>query len=275
VGQVGLGVAGLQPAGLLYGWTVGRLAGTVRLGRLVHHHGAFARMSRTGIREVAGRFRRFPILSAPAALLNGASLQLPGVLLATAYDARAAGLYLLATRCTSIPMTVFGQSLSQAFMGRLSPAAAGPGSDVAPRVARRTVSRLFWFAAVPCVAIVVLAPAVFPVVFGAEWRGAGRFAQILAPAALVQFAVSPVAWMITLHNRQGWLLGWEVSRLSLVVAALLVPAALGAGASVAVGSYSAVLAVTYVVLLVMVLRLEARPVDTPSVGSDLDLVRSG
>jgi O-antigen/teichoic acid export membrane protein len=254
--QVGLGVAGLHPSGLLFGWTASRLAGTVRLGRVVHAHGAFGRISRSGMRDVAGRFRRFPALSAPASLLNGASLQLPGILLATAYDARAAGWYLLAARCTSIPMTVFGQSFSQAFMGRLSRAAVGPAVST-PRFVRRAVTRLLMFAAVPSIAIVVLAPVAFPVIFGADWREAGRYAQLLAPAALVQFAVSPVAWVLTLHDRQGWLLGWEVTRLGLVLVALLGPAALGAGPLAAIGGYSAVLVVTYLVLLAMVLRVES------------------
>ena len=264
--QIGLGVAGLQPAGLLLGWTAGRLAGTVRLGRLVGAHGAFGRMSLPGIRDVAVRFRRFPTLSAPAALVNAASLQVPGLLLAVAYDARVAGLFLLATRCTSIPMTVFGQSLSQAFMGRLSPADPAPGPQSQEDLVRRMVTRLFLVAAVPSVAIALFAPVTFPVVFGAEWREAGRYAQLLAPAALVQFAVSPVAWVLTLNGRQGWQLGWDLARLGLVLGSLLGPAALGAGAVVAVGSYSAVLVSTYLVLLAVILRAGAAPWPAPAAG---------
>jgi O-antigen/teichoic acid export membrane protein len=254
--QVGLGVAGLAPAGLLFGWTAGRMAGSYRLGRLVHAGGGFARMSWRGMRDVARRFWRFPTLAAPAALLNGASLQLPGILLAVAYDARVAGWFLLASRCTSIPVTVLGQSLSQAIMGRLSPAAVNGAASPSPRIVRRVVTRLLMVAAVPALAIVVAAPSAFTFIFGGSWDEAGRYAQLLAPAALLQFAVSPLAWVLTLHGRQAQQLMWDSARLALVLGALLVPSALGAGAHVAVGSFSAVLVVTYLVLLVMILRAE-------------------
>lgn len=275
VAQVGLGLAGLQPAGLLFGWTAGRFAGTVRLSRIAHAGGAFGRMSASGFRHVARRFSRFPALSAPAALLNAASLQLPAVLLATAYDARVAGWFLVASRCTSIPMTLFGQSLSQAFMGRLSRAAPGQAPASTSVFVRKTVTRLLALGAVPAVAIAVLAPTAFPVIFGAGWREAGQFARLLAPAALMQFAVSPVAWVLVLNRRQGWQLGWDFTRLVLVLAALLGPAVLGGGPVAAVGSYGAVLVATYLVLLVMVLHVEAGQADRVAVADpELDLARS-
>ena len=270
--QVGLGVAGLAPSGLLLGWTAGRLAGTVRLGRIVQAHGAFGHISRHGVGDVARRFKRFPALSAPAALLNGAALQMPGIVLATAYDTRVAGWYLLATRSTSIPMTVFGQSLSQAFMGRLSRAAPAPAPASTTRFVRKTVTRLLMIAAVPSVVIVALAPVAFPFVFGAEWREAGRYAQLLAPAALLQFATAPVAWVLTLHDRQGWQVAWDSSRLVLVLAALLGSSALGWSPALAIGIYSAVLVTTYGLYLAKVLRLAGADDPTPAVGPPPALV---
>lgn len=257
IAQIVLGALGAGPGGLLGGWSLGRMAGTLRLSGSALRSGALGRASLRGMREAAAAARRFPMLALPAALLNTASLQAPALLLAVVYDLRVAGLYLLANRVVTAPMTLLGQSVSQALMGRLSPSPDGSPAEPSTRLVRRTVATLVGLAALPALVLLVAGPALFALAFGGEWREAGIFARLLAPAFVAQLSVSPVAWVLTASDRQHWQLGWDATRLALVLAALLVPPAVGAGASTSVAAYSGVLVVTYAVLLGLVLYAAA------------------
>src|SRR5207237_3540973 len=70
--QVAGGVLGLVPAGLVVGDVIGRAIGTIRLARVLwrHEEVALRGVTFSTIRAAADRYRRFPILSTGAGLLD-------------------------------------------------------------------------------------------------------------------------------------------------------------------------------------------------------------
>lgn len=95
VTQVALGVAGAGVPGLLIGDVVGRVAGGGGLALLALRERSHARVTRSSLVAVAARYRRFPLLTTWAGLLNVGSLQLPSILFSAGFGAAAAGLYAL------------------------------------------------------------------------------------------------------------------------------------------------------------------------------------
>lgn len=266
VGQIALGLAPGGTGGLLLGWVAGRVAGIAALVRAVPARAAARARPRT-LWDAAVHNARFPSLALPAGILNSFALQVPSVLIAAAYDPRVAGLYFLASRVTGVPITLVSQTLSQAFLGRISPGAEG-GTGPAMRAAIvRTVRRLAPLVGIPTVAVMAVGPVAFAAVFGAEWREAGRFAAALAPAFLAQVLAAPFVWALVASGRQTWQLGWDASRLALAVLALLVPSALGHSPLVAVSLYSAVMTVSYLALLGLVLVATRHDVAVPDASS--------
>ena len=98
--QIGLGVSGLGAGGLLAGFGAGQAVGVVSLfsGAGLRSVTAKAGRSLENVLRVARRYRRFPLLLAPAALLNMIGLQLPVVLVSSFYGGEAAGWFGLAQR---------------------------------------------------------------------------------------------------------------------------------------------------------------------------------
>ena len=86
--QVGLGLAGVKPAGLLLGMGAGRLAA---LGGLTSRGGLLRqpRPAVAALRAAGRRFRRFALLAAPSALVTKAGLELPLLLVAALYGTHA------------------------------------------------------------------------------------------------------------------------------------------------------------------------------------------
>jgi O-antigen/teichoic acid export membrane protein len=218
--QVGLGLLQVRPIGLLLGLGVGRLCGLGGLlssGGLLRQRRASVAVQRASLR----RYRRFPLLTAPAALVNTAGLELPLLLISAFYGDARAGLLGLTVRVFSAPTVVIGDAVAQAFYGETSAALRQPTGTLAPLL-RDTVRRLLLLGAVPTAFMALAGPWLFGLVFGPAWTEAGEYARFLAFAYLAQFALNPVSGVMQLLGRQGQSLGWAGFRLVLTVGGLMV-----------------------------------------------------
>ena len=87
--------------------------------------------------------------------------------------------------------------------------------------------------------------ALFAVVFGADYREAGVFAQLLAVVLLAGFIVSSLSPVIVVLERQDWQLYGDITRSVIVIAALVLANYLQAGPRVAVAAFAVAMLVTY------------------------------
>lgn len=89
----------------------------------------------------------------------------------------------------------------------------------------------------------------FSLVLGPNWREAGELARLLAPSLLLQFIAVPVSQTLTILERQGVQLDWDISRLVLVCLVPLTVHIMGGDLRATVGGYSAALTICYLALL--------------------------
>jgi O-antigen/teichoic acid export membrane protein len=252
--QVAFGAAGAGAGGLVTGYLIGRLGAVAALlgGSRSTELGAAE-----GARSAARDVWRYPAWLMPAAVLNAAALQLPVVLVAGVYSSAGAGALVLAVRVAAAPMQLVGQSIGQVFASRLGTRSDLEEGDLRPAV-RGAATRLGLLGAVVALPLVVAGPSLAGWVLGESWRGAGRCAQLLAPAYALQIMVSPLAAVLAARRRHAVQLVWDAARVVAIVAAVVVPALLGRSMFVSVGAYGAVLAASYGLLFALVWRT-ARP----------------
>ncbi len=234
--QIGLGLLDIRPVGLLLGLGVGRLCA---LGGLMSSRGLLRqpRPTRAALGTALGRFRRFPLLATPSALLNSAGLEAPLLIVSALYGDARAGLLGLTIRIFSGPTAIIGQAVDQVFTGESSAVVRESQGQLSPLVSY-AVRRLLLLGAVPTVVLVVSGPWLFGVVFGSEWTEAGEYARFLALAYLAQFAVTPVSSTLLFLERQGQLLGWGAIRLALTAGGPAVCGLTGAPVLLAVATLS-------------------------------------
>ncbi len=232
VTQIGLGLAGVRPLGLLLGVGVGR---TLAMGGLVSRGGLLRqrRPSWAGLRAAVRRFRRFPLLATPSALVNSAGLEMPLLLVSAVYGDARAGLLGLTIRVFSGPTAIIGQAVSQVYTGETGAAIRRP-SGALGRLLRKAVLRLLLLGAGPALLLVIAGPWMFGLIFGPTWTEAGEYARFLAVAYLAQFAVTPVSSTLFLLERQGHELVWGCFRLLLTAGGTAVCGLLGEPVQVAV-----------------------------------------
>lgn len=258
--QIAAGLLRWGPVGLVAGTMLGQSAG---IGTLIARSIRGKSLRRPRRRELGAalrRYRDFPLLATPAALLNALAFQIPVLLIAPLFGAAAVGQYFLATRIALAPLTLIGGSIGQVFyadavaIGRSRPSAL-------LRLVLSTSAKSFLIGIIPGVAIFAFSPVLFPFVFGDDWAIAGTMSQALAIMLVANFAMSPVTQIFLLIERQWLSIGINAVRLIVAVAAISVPAAMGLSVEITVFSYSCTMAAFYLstlLLAVLVLRTLGR-----------------
>lgn len=226
--QVGLGLLGAGPPGLLVGDVSGRIAGSNRLAVAGwrSHASSFRQVSRAGMVAVARRYRRFPILSSPSALLNTLANQAPLLLLVALYSAPVGGQYALADRLCSLPLTLIAGAVAQVFVAESAQLAREQPEELR-RLYRSTTLSLARTAFFPAVLLAVTAPFLAGPIFGSNWQQAGLYVAILAPMYYLTFVTTATGDVLSVLERQDLHLGRELLRFGFLASPIVVAAALG------------------------------------------------
>jgi O-antigen/teichoic acid export membrane protein len=258
--QVGLGLIGLRPFGLLAGFGAGQSVGTQSLGRIAWVH--VRHVTVAGIRQAAIRFRSFALLGTPAVLFNSLGYNLPLLMLAALYDPQIAGWYILAQRVIGRPLQMIGASVCQAYWGQASKLVANDPEKLRPTFTKVTLA-MAAIATPYAVALILLAPFVFPIAFGSDWSSAGTYTQILAAMFLLDAIAAPTAITLDVLQRQDLNLIREVIRVGLFGGAFGLASwlSLGSTEAVALVSIAGTLAgVTTIVMSMIAIRSHRRTI---------------
>lgn len=184
---------------LLYAQVAGASVGTTSLARPALASAGFRQVSWRGIAKAAGRYRRFPYFSTWAGFANTAGLQLPPIMLAALFGPAASGLFSLAYRVLTLPLSLIGGAIGQVFFSNA--AEAHRKGQLAPLVVSLH-AKLALIGMPPALILILLGPELFAFVFGAPWRQAGEFACWLAPWLYLVFVTSPLSTVSTVTERQ-------------------------------------------------------------------------
>tara|TARA_A100001391_G_scaffold160_2_gene338 strand:+ start:38976 stop:40370 length:1395 start_codon:yes stop_codon:yes gene_type:complete len=194
-----IGIFKFGSVGLMLGQALGQgVGGRLLAGKLIAK-GEWRAIPPGDMWNMAKRYRRFPLYSTWAGLLNTAGFQVPPLLLASFFGASSAGLYALAHRVVALPMAVVGKAVSQVFF---SDAAIDYRNGELPGLALRTQRMLIRIILPPVIFLILFAPPIFALVFGDDWIGAGEVAAWLALWMLVSFATSPLSTLFAVAERQ-------------------------------------------------------------------------
>ncbi|WP_395308256.1 lipopolysaccharide biosynthesis protein [Mycobacterium sp. AMU20-3851] len=242
--QIGLGLLTVGPLGLLVGYVISQFYGATSFALAVWR----ARPQWFTARDVwaaACKYRRFFFFAFPAGIVNRLGIHIVPVLFGYFYSLPTAGFFLLAQRLVALPTMVIGTSVAQVYTNRLAKDSLTGRTLLLPTYIK-TVLVLLAAGLVPMGLLVALAPWLFGLVFGDEWRLAGEFCQILVPAFYAQFVVSPMIQTLNVLGYQMAQLIWDSIRLAAIVAAFVVASRLGHSEVAAVVAVSTTLCAMYI-----------------------------
>jgi O-antigen/teichoic acid export membrane protein len=208
------------------------------------------RQSSANIVELARRHRDFPLYRAPQNFIAAVSQSLPIVGLTAGFGAASAGHYAIAIAIAGAPIALVGNAAQSVLYPRLNEVDR-TGGDVTRLLVRSTLG-LFALGAPFFLAIAALGPWLFSLIFGPEWREAGVFSALMVPMLWMGLANRPAVSLIPTLGRQRGLLIYEILGTAAKISALLIGFVMFGSARWAVGVFSAVGALAYVLLIAWV-----------------------
>lgn len=248
-----LGMAGVQL--LLYPFgavslLMGQLMGQFLASLLLLKNTALLfkqKVTRQHMRHNAWRFRKYPLFSSWSGVTGSAAQQAPILMFAALFSPVQAGLYSLANRIVGMPGALVGTAVSNVFLPHAADAwREGRMGELLIEV-HQVLTRL----AMPAVVVLLLlAPSLFSVVFGSEWREAGYYAQWLTVMLYANFIYSPVSTSFGIMDRQDAGLLLHIGLLSVSVVSIWIGASVYHNTLVTVAFYSVANAVLYLLALV-------------------------
>jgi O-antigen/teichoic acid export membrane protein len=267
--QVGFGAAGLGWMGLLGADLLGRAAGLLVTARttaraVLHQAGPLRELP---ARALLRRYWRFPVLSLPSSFLDAFALALPIPLITSLYGVEAAGLFVLVQMVLALPTAVIGASVADAFHGRIAQLARD-SPEQADRLFSRTGWALLAIGAPIAIAIMVVGPLVFDLVFGPRWHAAGPLVVAMAPWALASLVVGPLSRVVFVYEGQALKVAYDVLVLALVFGSLQWSSQNGLDLVRGVTALTIVRVAAYGAYLLLLIRLMRRA-RTPSTQPDL------
>lgn len=200
--QVGLGIRSAGSAGLIAGGIAGQAvtAGVYSFALVRRDRRLLPALSAAAIRGQARRYRDFPRYLVPSGLLEATSQQLPALLFSSLFGAGVLGLYSMAVRMVTLPLSLLGDSVRDVFWQSASREYARHGS--CRRLFLSTAGRLAAIGAAPALLLLAAGPSLFGLVFGAEWREAGHYARLLGVMFWLRLLSSPLSCMFYIAERQ-------------------------------------------------------------------------
>jgi O-antigen/teichoic acid export membrane protein len=153
------------------------------------------------IKEMAKRYKKFPLITSWSVILNSASTQIPVIMITSMYSSSVAGYYSLSHRILSLPMALVGQSIAQVFLDRAARARNSP--DELARITINIYKRLLLIGSVAMSFVAFYGDFFFPFVFGSAWVIAGKYARWLSLWLVFVLSASPLSLLYSILERQG------------------------------------------------------------------------
>ncbi len=209
VSQVGFGfLTKLSALGLILGQVIGQVLATLYMGqKFIKNTRNMHKPKRLKQFALAKRYINFPKFLLIAHTMNATSRQLPSIFFNILFTVTVAGFYMLIQRVISAPLSIIGGTIGDVFRQQASKAYAERGECISEY--KNTFKKLLIISVLPFAVFIFIAPDLFAIVFGENWREAGFYAQILTPMFFLQFVTGPLSNMFMIAEKQKLDLFWQ------------------------------------------------------------------
>ena len=219
--KLGLGLAIVGAAGLVFGVVFGQLVGFL----VFFYYHFRTNRSKAGLirfnemKRLAGEYNLFPRYNMWQGLINNVAGALPVFIFSSYFSLAIAGLYtfgyMVIYRPVNLVAGAFYQVLYQRFVERFH-----QQKPILPEVLL-FIRRIAQWLILPFVVFGIFAPDLFAFLFDEKWMEAGKYARIMLPWIFMVSLVMPLSFIPDMYRRQGTAMLIDGVRLLLRASALV------------------------------------------------------
>lgn len=255
--KLGLGFVGFTSGGLVTGEIVSHFFGNTSLVRNVYRRKElFSGVNRAKMLEEAKKYSDFPKFSLPGALSNSLSLNLNSFFLTSLFSLAVLGQYALVNKVVSVPLTLIGSSVSDAYFQRAAQERNQTGS--AKNAFIQSAKYLSLIAVPVFFALFFFGEELFAFVFGESWRIAGSYAKILSFLVAVRLVAAPLSVTMSTFEKQKTSLVLTLIQLVLMVGVFVLSNIFSFEMKEFLVLYTALMASYYLLMLVVCFNIAVK-----------------
>jgi lipopolysaccharide exporter len=160
----------------------------------------FDKTSREGLKRVAFEYKKFPIYSSWAALLNFFTKNSVVFVLSIIFTPTIVGYYALCNRALGLPIGLISDSMQSVYLQK-STLQLKSGQPIFPHLARLLLI-LTLLAILPSIVLILFGKHIFVFVFGDKWYIAGQYIQVMTPWFFFLFINNPAKVIFDICQKQ-------------------------------------------------------------------------
>lgn len=197
--QISTGISGLGGTGLIGSQIVGRIIAVFFLAKstILDIKSIASPISWNNCISLAYKYRRFPLISTPDALINSASLHVPIILISIYVDPATAGILFMALKLLQLPIGLLANAISQVYLTEL-PSYIRDNKDSV--MTRQVIKDLADFAIGPIIFVTLTADTFIGYFLGGKWIEVGELMTWMAPWMISLMLVSPISVIFHAKN---------------------------------------------------------------------------
>lgn len=199
--QVFFGIINFKFFGLLIGQIAYSSMGVLTLLNRVIKEDAFCfkLKNRAKFFIIVKKYKKFIYLSTSESILNIAAVQFPLIIIASVSIGSEAGFLLLAMKLMQVPLSLFGNSVSQVFYANASNEFR---ENNLAFYTSGVILKLYKLGVGPIIFAGIIAPEASALFLGDNWYRVGELIQWMIPWFVMQFLSSPIASVMYVNDKQ-------------------------------------------------------------------------
>src|SRR5690625_1374526 len=171
-------------------------------GRHVTYESKKPTEGKLSLKEIANKYKDFPLLRAPQAFIDSLTQGLPTLLLTAFFNPIVAGFYTLCRTVLTLPSSLLGKAVGDVFYPRINEAAQKRKKTTT--IINKAVLALAVIGILPFGLLIIYGPWIFSFVFGSSWETAGEYVRWLAVARFFRFINEPCIRVLPVFSAQGF-----------------------------------------------------------------------
>jgi O-antigen/teichoic acid export membrane protein len=246
--KIFFGIIGIGSLGLLFGEVISHITGVGTFVKKIRlsDRDSFRSISFSGLIRAAREYRDFPIFSMPATLIFTVSMQFPIFFITLFYGVKEVGWYTLAYQMLTLPASFIGNSIAQVFYGEAAKQMHNNPSVL--KALYLNIVKKLTLISIPIIGVIaLLAPFIFPIIFGKSWLGAGLYTLPLAIVAISEFITGPTN-KLAIYGFNNWLFGFHIFRFTLIFIGFYISYLLNIDILLSLFLYGCIVAFTCIIL---------------------------
>jgi len=197
-------------------------------------------------KELVKRYIDFPKYSIVSEVFNFTSSQLPVFMVKPFFGANMLGLYSFSHRYVSIPIQLLSTSISSVYMQKSYALQNKP--EELGELTYSLFKKQVMLGVLPFTVLGLWGSYIFKFVFGAEWEFSGYLAQLIAPWLFAVMMGSPLSSILIVAEKQKFSMNFNITLLVFRAVSLLVGGWFFKDIAIAIGLYSFIGFVFFVIL---------------------------